>query len=201
MLAQWPDMPAEPRQFIDELLKGQIAPMGYIFFQEFTENETLSATAPCSTFSPLYASGGRKASLQSYEGAVLSYGRVNKENRRFRDRLDLILESPVNDGVSTGLSRLRIYVDPYNSLDKKPLWQGLIDNPAHPLTHQLFNQLAAISWAWSEDKNRIWQHWITDYIDYFGSRQWTMLKSYFHVAGNPHARISNVDDEPEINAA
>lgn len=172
--AEWPEMPDEPRQFIEELLNGEIAPLGFVFFQEFNEGGNL------------------------HEGSVLSYGRINKENRRYRDRLDLILESPVNDGFSKGLARLRIYVDPFNEQDKKPLWQNVIDNPVNPLTHQLFDYLADVSWAWAADKNRIWQHWITEYIDYFGPRQWAMQSSYFYVPGNPDARIVMAGNDPVI---
>ncbi len=166
--AQWPEMPERAQRFIDELLNGEAAPLGFVFFQEFNDDGNL------------------------FEGAVLSYGRINKDNRRYRDRLDLILESPVADGYSVGLSRIRIYVDPFNEQDKKPLWQGVIDNPVNPLAHRLFNRLADISWAWKEDSSRIWRHWITEYIDYFGPRQWPVQASYFYVPGNPGARIASV---------
>ncbi len=168
--AQWPHRPEEARRFIDGLLNADSAPMGYLFYQEFTDNGS------------------------HYEGVVVSYGRINAENRRFRDRLDVILESPITDGVSTGLSRLRIYADPYRSTNKQPLWQDTVDQPCDPLCQPLFAQLAARSWAWAQDSQRVWNHWITDYIDYFGPRQWPMQRSFFFVQDHPEARIPVVDD-------
>jgi hypothetical protein len=163
--AEAQQIPEAARQFIDNLLNQSQTPMGFVFFQEFTDQERF------------------------YEGAVVSYGRINQENKRFRDRLDVILESEVIDGYSQGLSRIRIYVDPYTG-NKEPLWQATIDQPNHGDTAELFEHLAGLSWVWAEDKSRIWNHWIIDYIDYFGARQWLMKKSYFHVATpNPNCRI------------
>lgn len=162
--AEIPNMPSEATAFISELLNTSQSPMGFVFFQEFTEQDRL------------------------YEGVVISYGRVNQENNRFRDRLDVILESEVIDGCSQGLSRLRLYVDPYLGI-KDPLWQHTIEQPAHAGTTALFAHLAGVSWSWADNKSRVWNHWITDYIDYFGTRQWLMQKSYFHVNDNPDCRI------------
>lgn len=161
-------MPEEVRPFVTALLNGNVPPMGFVFFQEYTEK-------------------GRR-----FEGVVMSYGRVNEENKRFRDRLDLILESEVVDGCSQGLSRMRIYADPYLGT-KEPLWQQVIEQPAHTETINLFEQLARLSWAWANDQSRIWNHWVTDYIDYFGPRQWDMKKSYFHDQINPECRIGFSD--------
>jgi len=177
IMAEWPQLPDAPRHFIDELLNSATKPLGFIFFQEYTDNG------------------------QRFEGVVVSYGRINKDSRRHRDRLDLILESPVSQGISTGLARLRIYADPFNGVGKEPLWQGHIDKPIHPDTQRLFAYLADLSWVWAEDKSRIWQHWITDYIDYFGPRQWVMQKSYFHIPGNSAARAAFADTPYENEAA
>ncbi|MGZ4980496.1 MAG: hypothetical protein ACXWE4_04325 [Methylobacter sp.] len=164
--AEADSMPSMVRQFISELLNDGQPPMGYVFFQEFTEQES------------------------HYEGAVISYGRISKQSKRHRDRLDVILESAVTDGCSQGLSRMRIYVDPYYAEDKQPLWQGVITPPVHADTLRLFEHLAGLSWAWEGDINRTWNHWIIDYIDYFGPRQWPMRKSFFHVSANPDSRIA-----------
>jgi hypothetical protein len=158
------DMPEDACRFVAELMTGSLPPMGFVFFQELTERE------------------------RRYEGAVVSYGRVNRENKRFRDRMDVILESEVIDGCSQGLSRMRIYVDPYLGA-KAPSWQQVIEHPVHADTVRLFERLAGLSWTWANDTSRLWKHWITDYIDYFGARQWAMQKSYFH-APNSACRIS-----------
>ncbi len=165
MAEEWPDMPNQANQFAKELLTSDLTPMGFIFFHELNERG------------------------QIYEGAVLSYGRISSENRRFRDRLDIILESPISNGHSQGFSRLRIYVDPYLE-HKEPLWSDVKQHPFKPVTEQLFNTLSTLSWDWAEDKTRLWEHWVTQYIDFFGSRETKVESSYFYTA-NPDYRISN----------
>ena len=163
--AEWPEMPSQANQFAQELLSSDIAPMGFVFFHELNEDG------------------------QIYEGAVLSYGCKNSENRRFRDRLDIIMESPVVNGNSQGFSRLRIYVDPYLE-HKEPLWSDVKETTFQPVTEQLFSNLSALSWDWAEDKSRVWEHWVTQYIDFFGPRKTKMESSYFHTA-NPECRLGN----------
>lgn len=163
--AEWPEMPTQANQFAQDLLSGDLAPMGFIFFHELNEEGKI------------------------YEGAILSYGRKSGENRRFRDRLDIILESPVIDGNSQGFSRLRIYVDPYLE-HKAPLWSDVKETTFQPITEQLFRDLSALSWDWAKDKSRIWEHWVTQYIDFFGPRKTKMKSSYFHTA-IPECRIDN----------
>lgn len=175
--AEAPQMPEEASTFVAELLQNSQPPMGFLFFQEFTDQN------------------------RRYEGAIVSYGRINAKNKRFRDRLDIILESEVIDGVSQGLSRIRIFVDPYLGV-KEPLWQGTIDKSFHQESQNLFEHLASLSWEWANDSRRIWNHWVTDYIDYFGQRQWNMKKSYFHIPSGKDHRIgmttdSETTDKPE----
>ena len=162
--AEWPNMPPLANQFAQELLAGDIPPMGFVFIQELNDDG------------------------QIYEGAVLSFGRINSDNRRFRDRLDIILESPINNANSEGLSRVRIYIDPYLQ-HKEPLWFDQKHAPFKPATEQLFDHLTAVSWDWAEDKSRLWEHWVTQYIDFFGPRKTAVQTSYFHVVDQPACRI------------
>jgi hypothetical protein len=69
------------------------------------------------------------------------------------------------------------------------LWQALAENSDTPLAQQLFAYTANLSWQWANDKNRVWKHWVTEYIDYFGPRQWVMQKSFFHVANRCAHRV------------
>ncbi len=162
---EWPEVSRQANQFTQELLSGDTIPMGFVFIHELDEDG------------------------QIYEGAVLSYGRINSDNRRFRDRLDIILESPINDGNSQGFSRLRIYIDPYLG-NKEVLWSDVKSAPFKPATEQLFNKLSTISWDWATDKSRLWEHWVTQYIDFFGPRKTKLNSSYFHTT-TPDCRISN----------
>ncbi|MDG4549205.1 MAG: hypothetical protein P9F19_06820 [Candidatus Contendobacter sp.] len=157
-------MPAPARAFVDDLFARRDPLMGFVFIQEFTD-------------------GGCR-----FEGGVLSLGRRATDQPRYRDRLDLILESPVVEGHSQGLARLRVFVDPYLG-KKEPLWSTTVE-PAHDAASvHLFERLATLSWDWPRLPERLWDHWTSAYIDYFGPRQWLMRKSYFHVATAPWARI------------
>ena len=69
--------------------------MGFVFTHEFSEDG------------------------KQYEGATLSLGRKNQ--KRYRDRIDIIFESPVIAGISQGLERIRVYIDPYREKDKNTL--------------------------------------------------------------------------------
>ena len=165
-----PSMPEPAARFVQELLANREQLMGFLFVQEFTEN-------------------GRQ-----FEGVNLSLGRRTAGQPRYRDRLDLILESPVQDGVSQGFSRLRIYVDPYTG-NKEPLWSTILEHRVSDTTLALFQQLASLSWEWADNPERRWDHWTSAYIDYFGPRQWSMRKSYFHTPNRSGDRISEIDSE------
>ena len=173
------DLPDKARCFVEELLSDKKKLMGFIFIHEVTENKTVK-----------------------FEGATLSLGRVN--NKRFRDRLDIILESPVHGGASVGLKRLRIFVDPYNKQRKQPLWQ-YTGSTQTKFSNNLFAQLSHYSWEWQNQQDRRWDHWTSKYIDYFGPRQWSLDRTYFFSCDNPQARISpddtnNLGDELDKRA-
>ena len=148
-----PQIPIEAIEFVDSLINSEQPLMGFIFVHELEENG------------------------QYYEGATLSLGRVN--NKRFRDRLDIILESSIQGNVSQGFDRMRIFVDPYLG-NKAPLWTTQIDTPSGTASHELFNQLAKDSNEWQEIPEKHWNHWTSDYIDYFGPRQQYLQNPIFH---------------------
>jgi hypothetical protein len=160
-------IPQEANDFCVDLLQDN-ALMGFVFVHEYRQDEETC-----------------------YEGATLSLGRVSQGqgNRRYRDRMDIIVESRVIDGVSQGFERARIYIDPYRPTDKKPLWQGqLADNNSIALS-SLFTMLSEISWLWAGDSSHLWNHWTSAYIDYFGDRQGSMSKSYFFMEQAESGRI------------
>ncbi|MCK5360410.1 MAG: hypothetical protein KAJ95_07270, partial [Gammaproteobacteria bacterium] len=134
----------DAQNFAEELLADKNL-MGFVFIHEFTE-------------------GGKQ-----YEGATLSLGRKNQ--KRYRDRIDIIFESPVIAGISQGLERIRVYIDPYRENDKKTLWQGATATLNNSHAESLFAALSEVSWEWAGDEKRVWDHWTSAYIDYFGERQ------------------------------
>jgi len=154
LTAECADMSEDAKTFVDELFADD-ALMGFVFLQEFAEDG------------------------QRFESITLSFGR--KTQRRYRDRVDLILEAPVKGSTAEDFSRLRVYVDPYAG-QKEPLWQALIDDVSGAAASELFAHLCALSTPWGNDPARIWDHWTSRYIDYFGPRQWSLDASHFTLA-------------------
>ena len=157
-------MPEEAAAFIDDLLAdaSRSALMGFVFVHEFTENDN------------------------RFEGVTLSFGRV--KDKRFRDRFDLIFEAPVGAAGVGEFSRLRVFVDPYLGVGE-PAWTTTVDPVAAPASKALFDRLAELSWDWAGEDARIWDHWTSAYIEYFGPRQWPAEQSHFHSPdAPPHAR-------------
>jgi len=160
-------MPSSARKFVEELLADEAHLMGFLFVHDYQQEG------------------------QQYEGVTFSLGRV--KDKRYRDRIDLIFESPVNDGVSQGFSRIRVYIDPFMGV-KEPLWSCLIDKDLSAQAQHLFEQLSNASWAWAEQEERLWNHWTSDYIDYFGPREQMLEMSYLHQPELPESRI-RLDEE------
>jgi hypothetical protein len=151
--AECSDLPEDADKFIQDLLSGDDL-MGFIFVHEFEED-------------------GKR-----FEGATLSFGR--KTQRRYRDRLDLIVEAPVEDASIGALSRLRVYVDPYRGV-KPPLWQTSTTVENSTSVASLYEELGKLSHAWAGDADKLWDHWTSRYIDYFGPRRWPLVNTPFHV--------------------
>lgn len=149
------NMPASALEFTNNLINHCDSLMAFIFVHEYTKDGQL------------------------YEGATLSLG--CKNHKRYRDRLDIIVESPVIDGVSQGFERLRVFVDPYTG-EKAPLWSDTLypDAVSTPASAALFERLSEISSDWQFQKDKRWDHWTSDYIDYFGPREKHIENSFFH---------------------
>lgn len=106
------------------------------------------------------------------EAITLSLGRINHDNRRHRDRLDVILESEIVDGTSRGLSGVRIYSDPHDGTRTRAVERRA---PATlPAARRLFESCLERSHAWLPVPERHWEHWTSAYIDYFGPRRWPL---------------------------
>lgn len=167
---EFSDVPAEATAFIHQLLSDTNL-MGFIFCHEYQQD-------------------GRR-----WEGATLSLGRKN--NRRYRDRFDIILESEIIDGRSAGFSRIRVYVDPYSDKPAPPVWQAET-SPQADVSCLLFNALTEASWTWAGE-DRTWDHWTSRYIDYFGPRHFELAQSYFALPQYPQARLyPGQSQQPDI---
>lgn len=165
-------MPSSARQFVIDLLAHEDRLMGFVFVHDYQDPEE----------------------NRLYEGVTLSLGRI--KDKKYRDRVDLIFESPVVDGVSKGLSRLRAYVDPFMGA-KEPLWSFTIKESLPDNAASCFEKLTDCSWNWATDEEKIWDHWTSAYIDYFAPRQKMLEMSYFYQAEKPASRIQT----KEVKAA
>jgi hypothetical protein len=161
-------MPTSARYFVNELLADQEHLMGFIFVHDYQQ------------------------AGQTYEGVTLSLGRIH--DKKFRDRVDIILESPLQDGHSAGLSRIRLYVDPYTGI-KEPLWSSVVEKNIPDAAVRLFHDLSDVSWQWSEDAQKHWNHWTSTYISYFGERKLSPDQAYFYVSGKPKSKLRVKTDE------
>lgn len=161
-------MPSSAKYFADELLADEKHLMGFLFVHDYLQDGQL------------------------YEGVTVSLGRVN--DKRYRDRIDLIFESPVSEGRSQGFSRIRAYIDPYMGA-KEPLWSHTVSENLSIQACHLFEVLTNCSWDWTEQADRIWNHWTSDYIDYFAPRKQPLEMSYFYQKELPKSRIQNRSDQ------
>jgi len=161
---QFPELPSKSKDFCNDLLSDRSNLMGFVFVHDFDDN-------------------GKK-----YEGVNLSLGRIN--NKKYRDRLDIILESPIGNGKSQGLKRVRLYVDPYEQNTKDPLYKTASIEP-NEVSKNLFSMLTDLSW--DNDEKKLWNHWTVNYIDYFGDRQWILDSSFFY---SKHKKTSRLTVNP-----
>ena len=164
LAAECAAMPGDAAAFIDDLLCDAARPdlMGFVFVHEFTEDDN------------------------RFEGVTLSFGRI--KDKRFRDRFDLVFEAPVGAAGAGDFSRLRVFVDPYQGVGA-PIWTTTVDPADASASKALFDRLAEMSWDWAGDDARIWDHWTSAYIEYFGPRQWPAEQSHFYSPDAPtHVR-------------
>ena len=172
-LQSLPDIPDDALAFMQNILDESERLMGFVFISEYTEGGSI------------------------YESATLSFGCKVKDNPRGRERFDIIFDCPIVDGQTQALSRVRLYVDPYRDGEKEPLYQCNINSPVSEDLMVLFEQLCDCSWQWHDKPEKIWHHWTSNYIDYFGERQVNMQSSHFYL--NVGQRIY-AQDKPHLTS-
>lgn len=151
------DVPAEARSFVDALLSDPQHLMGFVFFAERTDGEA------------------------QYESVTLSLGRRTPSSARFRDRFDIVLEAPILDGRPQALSRMHVFIDPFDAARKEPLWSTTLSDALPPQAQALFSTLAERSWSWGPQPEKHWDHWTSAYLDYFGPRAIPLSHSHFYL--------------------
>jgi hypothetical protein len=114
-----------------------------------------------------------------FESVTLSLGRKNAERLRHRDRLDLILECEIVDGASTGLSRLRAFVDPFEPGRKEAWLEHVVEGASGQSATALLAALSGLHHLWRHDASKAWNHWTQNYIDYFAPRVEPVDQTYF----------------------
>lgn len=134
--------------------------MGFVFCHDFSEGD------------------------KKFEGFTLSLGRKSQVSKRHRDRLDIIFESEIKSGRSTGLSRVRFYVDPFlEPIQSNPGEYFEISGKTKLSPYQdLFTSALSLINSWAvptKMAHRNWEHWTNQYIDYFGPRETVVSHSMF----------------------
>jgi len=163
---QFAEMPADAKTFYQDMISDRKKLMGYVFVQD-----------------SIYKG-------EQFESITISLGRIN--NKQFRDRLDIILDCPIDKDASSDLIRIRVYIDPYRANDSAPLYTAASED-VHASSQNLFALATAFTWVWKDDQSRIWSHWVQNYIDYFGKRMWDLKKSYFYSGESTQRNICNSD--------
>lgn len=108
---------------------------------------------------------------RQFEGMTYSFGRRAAGEPRFRDRVDLIVESEVIAGTSRGISRVRLYVDPcVRPFESHPARVRVAEAPLMGACHELFDRASMLHKLWSLRVEKQWHHWTNEYIEYFGPR-------------------------------
>lgn len=156
-LQSLPDIPNDVLAFMRNILDESERLMGFVFISEYTEGADV------------------------YESATISFGCKVKGNPRGRERFDIIFDCPIVDTQAQPLSRVRLYVDPYRDGEKEPLYQCTIKSPVSKELIALFEQLCDCSWQWHDQPEKLWDHWTSNYIDYFGARQINIQSSHFYL--------------------
>lgn len=127
-----------------------------------------------------------------YEGLTLSLGR--KQEKRYRDRLDLVFELPVNALDDPSALRIRVYLDPWRSSSSPPLFEAELAG----VGAAIYSRLIELAWSWQADHSRHWDHWTSRYIDYFGPRRQQLTDSHLPLEGAQRLAplvASPIDDE------
>lgn len=167
-----PGLTDAANDFVDDLLSD--APqqrqrlMGFLFYHEIEDEDGL------------------------FEGVTLSFGRVHEE-KRHRDRLDFIFEAPLGDGRAEAFQRLRIFVDPYKGVGA-PLWQSTWRGAETAFARPVFEDLCELYPKWEEAPGRLWDHWTSQYIDYFGPRRHFAQNSHFPISKGEAERLRSLID-------
>lgn len=116
----------------------------------------------------------------TFESATVSLGRVSSVSRRFRDRLDIIVDRRISNGVAGNVERVRTYVDPFElPIHEHPAVELRCSAPSASAL-ALFGQLERFYGDHAgQPSSRQWRHWTQDYIDYFGPRTQPVLGTAF----------------------
>lgn len=115
------------------------------------------------------------------EGVTISLGRISNKGTRYRDRMDIILESNIINQTSTQkLDLITLYIDPYLGNLKFPL-PIIISNNEMKGFNFLENLQTISTQKFRNWKNtdREWHHWSQKYIYYFGKRIYAPVNTLF----------------------
>ena len=119
---------------------------------------------------------------RNFEGVTLSFGRRTGRRNRFRDRLDVILEAEVVQGVSQGFARFRVFIDPYDGGGKRTEIIKRDALFASEEARELFIMAEEFYRVWRDVPERQWTHWTQEYVEYFGARKEPVSFSRFPTA-------------------
>ncbi len=159
LVAMRQDIPPEYWAFVEEIFRDP-KQMGFTFYHNRADGDA------------------------QYEGLTISIGRVVQDDKRRRDRLDLILEDRRDaDGAVDGIvDRVRLYICPWSSYHTRDYHltdTACADSKAASCLIALHKLAVSRYHGWKMLEDRQWKHWSAQYIDYFGHRSFIPVGSSF----------------------
>ena len=106
---------------------------------------------------------------------------MSKYGTKFRDRIDIIIESLITNSMSSQKTdRIRVYIDPYlnNATFPAPLFINFSDIKNLFQFNTLFDVIIKKFDLWNLT-DRHWHHWSQKYIQYFGKRKTIPINTLF----------------------
>jgi hypothetical protein len=121
------------------------------------------------------------ASGKMYEGLTFGLGRKSSEDKKMRDRIDIVMEdSRQSDGSVDGkLDKIRIYINPWSKYQNDELFEIELNANEANMFQPTYQKAVEVYHNLKVQENRLWNHWSVNYIDYFGKRDFIPRNSSF----------------------
>jgi hypothetical protein len=118
---------------------------------------------------------------EMFEGLTFGLGRKASENKKMRDRIDIVLEDKrESDGSVDGvMDKIRIYINPWSEYESDALFELELNGEEAKVFDPIYKRSVDVYHSLKVNEDRLWKHWSVNYIDYFGKRDFIAKNSSF----------------------